>query len=105
MPKVIDTQDQLFTRRQFEVFQILGRSGRIDVLTLLLRNPKEEFTIRDIARATDVPAMTVSRSVKDFERLSMVRKRRIGNAYAVSVSENSLEVELVRNMAEYCRFE
>jgi len=75
------------------------------VLTFLLRNPNEEYTIRDIARATEIPVMTVSRSIKDFETLSMVRKRRIGNAFALSISQNSPEVELIKNIAECCKYE
>lgn len=75
------------------------------MLAFLLRNPQEGFAIRDIARATDVPVMTVSRSIKDFEKLSMVRRRRIGNAFAISVSEDSPEVELISNISKCCKYE
>ncbi len=74
------------------------------MLGFLLRRPQEDFALRDIARATDLPVMTVSRSIKDFEKLSMVRIRRIGNAFAISISDDSPEVELIRNIAECCKY-
>ena len=75
------------------------------MLAFLLKNPEEDFTVRDIARSTGVPAMTVSRCVKEFEEFAMIRKRRIGKALAISLFKDSPAVELVKNMAECCRYE
>lgn len=105
MPKVISAEFQLFTRKQFKIFKILGRNGRIEVLAFLLRNPKEEFTIRDIARASNTPTMTVSRCIKEFDKLAMIRKRSIGKAFAISLFPDSPAVELIKNIAECCRYE
>lgn len=105
MARAISTQYQLFPRKEFEVFKTLGRSGRIEVLTFLMKNPEKDFTMRDIARSTNIPTMTVSRCIKDFEKLGMVRKRRIGRAFAISVFKDSPVVEMIERMAEVCEYE
>lgn len=92
-------------RRQARLFQTLGKRGRIEILTYLLRHAREEHTVRELAALARVPTMTAARAVDDLYGIGILRRRRIGGAYAVSLDPESDATASVRKLIDLARYE
>ncbi len=52
---------------------------RVDMLKLFLRDPEEEYYVREITRAVDTEINAVRRELENFEELKLVKKWKRGN--------------------------
>lgn len=59
-----------------------------DALRILVDNPHEEFTIRELARLTDNAAQSVKRAVDVLEANWMIRTRAAGNRRLVGINRS-----------------
>lgn len=80
------------------ILRALAKKGRLEVLEHLTDYPKREFTINELSRETGIAVMTAQRAVKDLENLDLVRVKSIGNAFAVSINEDSGLLKSVRSL-------
>ena len=60
------------------VLAMLGRRGRGAVVEALRRAPRRTWTVRDLARAADVPSAVASRAVRELRVLGAVDFQRPG---------------------------
>lgn len=58
--------------RDNPLLTLLGRKGRGAVVDALRADPDRTWTIRDLARAADVPPITASRAVRELDALGVV---------------------------------
>ncbi len=61
-----------------------------DVLSLLIEEPYEEFTVSQLAAMTDVNQSTVSKAVTLLKQLGPIQTRRDGRKQYVSIDRNHL---------------
>lgn len=59
-----------------------------DVLHLLVDNPYETFTIRELARLTDIPAQSVKRAVDVLEANELIEAENEGNRRLVGINRS-----------------
>ncbi len=64
--------------RDNPLLTLLGRRGRGAIVDALRREPQRTWTVRDLARAADVPVITASRTVKELDALGVVDSFRPG---------------------------
>jgi hypothetical protein len=64
--------------RDNPLLTFLGRRGRGAVVDALRMNPEKTWTVRELARIADVPAITASRAVKELDALGVVDAFRPG---------------------------
>jgi DNA-binding MarR family transcriptional regulator len=102
LPSRVDVKT--FRPQDVRFFRLLGRRGRLHILAHLLRHPKDEFSLRDLSAASRVPLATASRAVRDLEALSLVRRRRLGRAHAISLWDESGAVAFVRRLLDLARY-
>jgi predicted transcriptional regulator len=95
----------LFESLQLKVFSVLSKRGAVEILALLLSNPDQEFTARGIARICGIPTMSCSRILHELHGLGIVKRRKIGGAYLISLKEDSSTTEFVKRLVKACRYE
>jgi len=71
-----------------QLIEALAKSGRIEIVRALKANHDRSYTINELARASGVPVMTTWRAVKELKGVGLVKTRKIGNATAVTLSED-----------------
>ncbi len=64
--------------RDNPLLTLLGRRGRGAVVDALRADPKRTWTVRELARAADVPVITASRAVRELDSLGVVDAFRPG---------------------------
>lgn len=64
--------------RDNPLLTLLGRKGRGVVVDTLRNDPDRTWTVRDLARAADVPVITASRAVRELDALGVVDAFRPG---------------------------
>lgn len=70
-----------------ELIGILAKSGRIEILRTLKAHHDRRFTINELAKTSGVPVMTAWRAVRELKKAGFLDTRRIGNAVAVSITD------------------
>jgi len=79
---------------------VLGSTLKIRTLRILRRHPTREFTVRELAREVRASDVGVGKVLDDLEAYDVVRRRRIGRAYAVQANPDSGLFDLTRNLFE-----
>ena len=79
---------------------ILGSSLKIRTLRVLRRHPTREFTVRELARHVGASDVGVGKVVDDLEAYDVVRRHRIGRAYAVRAIPDSALFTVTRELFE-----
>ena len=69
--------------------ELLGSTLKIRTLRVLRRYPTREFTTRELAREVGASDVGVGKVLDDLEAFDVVRRRRIGRAYAVRANPDS----------------
>ncbi|MCX9083602.1 MAG: nucleotidyltransferase domain-containing protein [Candidatus Methanoperedens sp.] len=77
---------------------MLGKKGRMEIIDVLSRYPKRDFSINELAREANVPVMSCWRAVKDFEQVGFVIVRSVGKTSAVRFNEKSEMAESIESM-------
>ncbi len=95
----------LFPEKQRRVFSAIMRKGALEVLGVLLSNPRGEFTVREVAKVAGIPTMSCSRLLREFHDLRLVRRRKIGPSYAISLNPESYSTRFLVRLIEACRYE
>lgn len=94
-----------FPALQQRIISALGRKGAIEVLVVLFADSERERTARQIAGEAQVPTMSCSRILREFHDLRIVRRRRIGRAFAISLDRGSLATRFLERLARLTRYE
>lgn len=94
-----------FPSTQQRIFSALARKGAVRVLEVLLSRPGQEFTAREIAAAADVPTMSCSRILHEFHDLRIVKRRRIGRAFALSLDRDSAATRFLGELLRLARYD
>ena len=68
---------------------VLGSPLKVRTLRVLRRYPTREFTTRELAREVGASDVGVGKALDDLEAYDVVRRRRIGRAYAVRANPDS----------------
>jgi len=71
-----------------QLLEALAKSGRIEIVRTLKAQHDRSYTINELSRASGVPVMTTWRAVKELKVVGLVKTRKIGNAIAVTLSED-----------------
>jgi len=71
-----------------QLVEALAKSGRIEIVRTLKAQHDRSYTINELSRASGVPVMTTWRAVNELKGVGLVKTRRIGNAIAVTLSED-----------------
>src|SRR3990172_6049554 len=79
---------------------LLGSTLKIRTLRVLRRYPTREFTTRELAREVGASDVGVGKVLDDLEAYDVVRRRRIGRAYAVQANPHSALFDLTRGLFE-----
>lgn len=79
---------------------ILGSTLKIRTLRVLRRHPTREFTTRELAREVGASDVGVGKVLDDLEAYDVVRRRRIGRAYAVQANPDSALFAVTRDLFE-----
>ncbi|MDY6778687.1 MAG: helix-turn-helix domain-containing protein, partial [Candidatus Nanohaloarchaea archaeon] len=72
--------------------------SRIKVLRFLLNNQDDDFTLSEIAEATDITNSTVSNIISELDDFGVVEKRKKGQAILVSINEHSPYIEVLEEL-------
>lgn len=83
-----------------ELISILAKSGRIEILRALKAYHDCEFTVNELARASETPVMTTWRAVRELKKAGLVRVRRIGNSMAVSITDDPAKLRVLRTIPD-----
>ncbi len=68
---------------------VLGSTLKIRALRVLRRYPARDFTTRELAREVGASDVGVGKALDELEAYDVVRRRRIGRAYAVRANPDS----------------
>ena len=79
---------------------VLGSTLKIRTLRVLRRHPTREFTVRELAREVGASDVGVGKVLDDLEAYDVVRRRRIGRAYAVQANPDSALFAVIRDLFE-----
>ena len=79
---------------------VLGSTLKIRTLRVLRRYPTREFTTRELAREVGASDVGVGKALDDLEAYDVVRRRRIGRAYAVRANPDSALFAATRELFE-----
>jgi len=71
---------------------LFRHSATADILRLLVDNPYEQFTVRELGRLTDTPAQSVKRAVDVLEPNGIVDATREGNSRLISINRTRVSV-------------
>jgi len=71
---------------------LFRHSATADILRLLVDNPYEQFTVRELGRLTDTPAQSVKRAVDVLEPNGLVDATREGNSRLISINRTRVSV-------------
>ena len=83
-----------------ELISILAKSGRIEILRTLKAYHDRQFTINELAKASEVPGMTARRAGKELKNAGLLQTRRVGNAVAVSMTEDPAKLRLLKSIPD-----
>ncbi len=83
-----------------ELISILAKSGRIEIIRVLKAHHDTQFTINELARTSGVPVMTTWRAVKELKKAGIVRTRKVGNATAVSLTDDAAKLKAMRSIPD-----
>lgn len=81
----------------------LAQSGRLDVFRLLVRSGREGLAAGDIARATQVPANTLSAQMTVLANAGLVKSRRDGRSIIYTADYEGMGDLLVYLMEDCCQ--
>lgn len=81
----------------------LAQSGRLDVFRLLVRSGHEGLAAGDIARATQVPANTLSAQMTVLANAGLVKSRRDGRSIIYTADYDGMGDLLVYLMEDCCQ--
>lgn len=79
---------------------LLGSTLKIRTLRVLRHYPTREFTTRELAREVGASDVGVGKALDDLEAYDVVRRRRIGRAYAVRANPDSALFAVTRDLFE-----
>ena len=79
---------------------LLGSTLKIRTLRVLRRLPAREFTVRELAREVGASDVGVGKVLDDLEAYDVVRRRRIGRAYAIRANPDSALFGVTRDLFE-----
>ncbi|HEX9339712.1 MAG TPA: nucleotidyltransferase domain-containing protein [Thermoplasmata archaeon] len=77
---------------------LLGSTLKIRTLRVLSRYPTREFTTRELAGEAGASDVGVGKALDDLEAYDVVRRRRIGRAYAVRANPGSALFQAAREL-------
>lgn len=80
------------------VFKLLGKSGRVKLLSALAKIPGRKFTLNGLSREAKVPLMTTQRAVMEFRDLGIVEVERAGKTFAVYLNVNSSLYDAIKRL-------
>lgn len=83
-----------------ELISILAKSGRIEILRTLKAYHDREFTINELARASQVPVMTTWRAVRELKKTGLLDTRKIGNSVAVSITDDPGKLRTLKTIPD-----
>jgi len=69
--------------------QVLGTKAGISILRSLVRYRGKIFTVRGLARDSDVSSVEASRTIEQLEQYGIVKVQPVGRAYQVFLNEHS----------------
>ena len=100
----LSSEYPLVTERQQRVFSLLARKGAVEILNVLLAQPRRHFSLRELGEEAGVPTMSASRIVSDLHDMGVVRRRVAGRAHATSLHRESPATEFVKRLFEACAY-
>jgi predicted nucleotidyltransferase/predicted transcriptional regulator len=83
-----------------ELIGILAKKGRIDIIRTLKAFPERDFTINELAKASNIPTMTTWRAVKELKKAGLIKTRKVGNAISVAFTDDRDRIRTIRLVPE-----
>lgn len=79
-----------------EFLKILAGKGRVEIIRTLRAFPDRDFSINEIAKASDIPPMTAWRSVNELRRAGLVKTKKVGNSTSVKLTDDRDKLRMLR---------